>query len=135
MTTAYNQLKLGTRKSLKEYASLREFYAMVLNAWKGEFPDGKIDFMRFLMDWTRLSSREIGEIMDVIYDYIDMSATVIDSTLVVVNWKDPFETRIKLAHLMAVLVYCVNNQQDCFDGEVFDKAFLQFYNNHSSCRS
>ena len=46
-------MKLTNRKGrLFEYESLENFYAMVLNTWRGEYPDGKIDYMRFLMDWT-----------------------------------------------------------------------------------
>jgi len=126
MNVKYNQLKLGSRNGLYEYASLRDFYGMVLNALKGTFPDGKIDFMRFMMDWTRLTTMEIQEIMEVVFNYIDMSATTMDSTVVIVNWKNPFETRVKLMHLISVLVYCVNNEHDYFDTEEFNKAFLLF---------
>ncbi len=126
MNVKYNQLKLGSHTGLYEYDGLREFYGMVLNALRGTFPDGRIDFMRFLMDWTRLTTIEIQEIMEVVFNYIDMSATTMDSTIVIVNWKDPFETRVKLMHLISVLVYCVNGEHDCFDTEAFNKAFLLF---------
>ena len=123
MTTAYNQLQLGNReKPLFEFDDLVCCYGMVLNAWRSEYPEGKIDFMRFMMDWTRLSGAEIDCIMQEIYNYIDMSATVMDSTVVIVNWKDLNECRIKLAHLMAALCYCVNHR-NCFDPRSFDKAF------------
>ena len=122
MKTAYNQLRLGNRKGLFEYESYEMFYAMVLNAWRSEYPEGRIDFMRFLMDWTRLTGAEIDAIMQDIYTMLDMSPTVMDSTLVVVNWKDMAECRIKLAHLMAALVWCVN-RRDCFDPVAFGRAF------------
>ena len=109
-----------------EYDNLVYFYAAVLNAWRSEYPEGKIDFMRFLMDWTRLSGAEIDDIMQDIYTYIDMSATVMDSHIVIVNWKDLVECRIKLAHLMAALCYCVNRRY-CFDTRSFDKAFDRIF--------
>lgn len=126
MKTAYNQLKLGNRLGLFEYKSLEDFYGMVLNALRAEYADGKIDYMRFLMDWTRLTGSEIDMIMSEIYDYIDMSPTVMDSNVVVLNWKDHVESRIKLAHLMAVLCYCVNHC-DCFDAQAFDLAFTRIF--------
>ena len=122
MTTAYNQLKLGKRGDiLFKFDDLVCFYGMVLNAWRSEYPEGKIDFMRFMMDWTRLSGYEIECIMQDIYNYIDMSFTVMDSTVVIVNWKDLNECRIKLAHLMAALCFCVNHR-NCFDPQAVDKA-------------
>jgi hypothetical protein len=122
MKTVYNQLRLGNRKGLFEFEDLVCFYATVLNAWRGEYPEGKIDFMRFLMDWTRLSGYEIDCIMQEIYGYLDMGTTVMDSTLVVVNWKHPIECRMKLTHLMSALCYCVNHR-NCFDTSAFNKAF------------
>ncbi len=126
MSPTYNQLKLGSRDGLFEYASLSEFYKMVLNAWRAEYPDGKIDYMRYLMDWTRLSGGEIDEIMQDIYDYIDMGPTVMDSNIVVVNWNDLVECRIKLAHLMAALCFCVN-RRNCFDAIEFDHALTKLF--------
>ena len=123
MTTAFNQLQLGNRaKPLFEFDDLVCCYGMVLNAWRSEYPEGKIDFMRFLMDWTRLSGYEIDCIMQEIYGYLDMGTTVMDSTLVVVNWKHPIECRMKLTHLMSALCYCVNHR-NCFDAAAFNKAF------------
>lgn len=126
MKTVYNQLKLGSRKGLFEYDDLICFYAMVLNAWRSEYPEGKIDYMRFLMDWTRLTGGEIDTIMQDIYNLLDMGPTVMDSHVVVVNWNDPVECRIKLAHLTAALCYCVN-QRNCFDVLEFDKAFTKVF--------
>ena len=126
MKTAYNLLKLGNRKGLFAYEDLVYFFAMVLNAWRSEYPEGKIDYMRFLMDWTRLSGAEIDNIMQDIYNYVDMNTTVMDSHIVIVNWKDLIECRIKLAHLMAALCYCVNGR-DCFDPVAFNKAFDKIF--------
>ena len=103
MKTVYNQLRLGNRKGMFEFDDLVCFYATVLNAWRGEYSEGKIDYLRYLMDWTRLSGAEIDEIMQDIFTYVDMTTTVMDSTLVVVNWKDLIECRMKLAHLMSAL--------------------------------
>ena len=122
MKTVYNQLRLGNRKGVFGFDDLVCFYATVLNAWRGEYPEGKIDFMRFLMDWTRLSGYEIDCIMQEIYGYLDMGTTVMDSTLVVVNWKHPIECRMKLTHLMSALCYCVNHR-NCFEASAFNKAF------------
>ena len=126
MNPSFNQLKLGNRKHLFEYDDLVCFYATVLNTWRGEYPEGKIDFMRFLMDWTRLSGADIDYIMQDIYTYIDMSATVMDSHIVIVNWKDLMECRIKLAHLMSALCFCVN-RTDCFNPVAFNKAFDRIF--------
>ena len=123
---AFNQLKIGIRDRLFEFDDLVSFYATVLNAWRGEYPDGKIDYLRYLMDWTRLTGAEIDEIMQDIFNYVDMTATVMDSTLVMVNWKDTVECRIKLSHLMASLVWCVN-RRDCFDPVAFGKAFDRIF--------
>ena len=119
---AFNQLKIGNREHLFEFDDLVCFYATVLNAWRGEYSEGKIDYLRYLMDWTRLSGAEIEEIMQDIFTYVDMTETVMDSTLVVVNWKDLIECRMKLAHLMSALCYCVNHRY-CFDASAFNKAF------------
>jgi hypothetical protein len=60
--------------------------------------------------------------MQDIFTYVDMTETVMDSTLVVVNWKDLIECRMKLSHLMSALCYCVNHR-NCFDVSAFNKAF------------
>ena len=122
MKTVYNQLRLGNRKGVFGFDDLVCFYATVLNTWRGEYSEGKIDYLRYLMDWTRLSGAEIDEIMQDIFTYVDMTETVMDSTLVVVNWKDLIECRMKLAHLMSALCYCVNHRY-CFDASAFNKAF------------
>ena len=127
MKTVYNQLKLSNRKGrLFEYESLEKFYAMVLNAWRGEFPDGKIDYMRFLMDWTRLSGAEIYRITEDMMNQVDMGVSVMNCTIVVVDWNNYNECMRKLNHLMSALCYCVN-REECFKPKDFMPAFFRIY--------
>ena len=114
MKTVFNQLKLSNRKGrLFEYESLEKFYAMVLNALHAEYPDGKIDYMRFLMDWTRLSGAEIYRITEDMMNQVDMGVSVMDCTVVVVDWNNYNECLRKLNYLMSALCYCVN-REECF---------------------
>ena len=127
MKTVYNQLKLSNRKGrLFEYESLEKFYAMVLNTWRGEYPDGKIDYMRFLMDWTRLSGAEIYRITEDMMNQVDMGVSVMDCTIVVVDWSNYNECLRKLNYLMSALCYCVN-REECFRAKEFIKAFNRIY--------
>ena len=127
MKTVYNQLKLSNRKGrLFEYESLEKFYAMVLNAWHAEYPDGKIDYMRFLMDWTRLSGAEIYRITEDMMNQVDMGVSVMDCTIVVVDWNNYNECLRKLNDLMSALCYCVN-REECFKAKDFIKAFNRIY--------
>jgi|GEM_PF-4863300 len=127
MKTVYNQLKLSNRKGrLFEYESLEKFYAMVLNAWRGEYADGKIDYMRFLMDWTRLSGAEIYRITEDMMNQVDMGVSVMNCTVVVVDWNNYNECMRKLNHLMSALCYCVN-REECFKPKDFMPAFFRIY--------
>ena len=120
---SFNQLKLTTRNGkLHEYDSLENFYAMVLNTWRGEFPDGKIDYMRFLMDWTRLSGAEIYRITEDMMNQVDMGVSVMNCTIVVVDWNNYNECLRKLNYLMSALCYCVNHEE-CYKAKEFKKAF------------
>ena len=127
MKLVYNQLKLSNRKGrLFEYVSLEKFYAMVLNTWRGEYPDGKIDYMRFLMDWTRLSGAEIYRITEDMMNQVDMGVSVMDCTIVVVDWNNYNESLRKLNYLMSALCYCVNHEE-CYKAKDFMKAFNRIY--------
>ena len=127
MKSVYNQLKLTNRKGrLFEYESLENFYAMVLNTWRGEYPDGKIDYMRFLMDWTRLSGAEIYRITEDMMNQVDMGVSVMNCTIVVVDWDNYNECMRKLNHLMSALCYCVN-REECFKPKDFMPAFFRIY--------
>ena len=127
MKIAYNQLKLSNRKGrLFEYESLETFYAMTLNALHAEYPDGKIDYMRFLMDWTRLSGAEIYRITEDMMNQVDMGVSVMNFTVVVVDWSNYNECLRKLNYLMSALCYCVN-REECFRAKDFRKAFGRIY--------
>ena len=127
MKTVYNQLKLSNRKGrLFEYESLETFYSMTLNALHAEYPDGKIDYMRFLMDWTRLSGAEIYRITEDMMNQVDMGVSVMDCTIVVVDWNNYNECLRKLNYLMSALCYCVN-REECFKAKDFIKAFNRIY--------
>ena len=127
MKLVYNQLKLSNRKGrLFEYESLETFYSMVLNALHSEYPDGKIDYMRFLMDWTRLSGAEIYRITEDMMNQVDMGVSVMNCTVVVVDWNNYNECMRKLNHLMSALCYCVN-REECFKPKDFMPAFFRIY--------
>ena len=127
MKLVYNQLKLSNRKGrLFEYESLETFYSMTLNALHSEYPDGKIDYMRFLMDWTRLSGAEIYRITEDMMNQVDMGVSVMDCTVVVVDWNNYNECLRKLNYLMSALCYCVN-REECFKAKDFMKAFNRIY--------
>ena len=127
MKLVYNQLKLSNRKGrLFEYESLETFYSMVLNALHSEYPDGKIDYMRFLMDWTRLSGAEIYRITEDMMNQVDMGVSVMNCTVVVVDWNNYNECMRKLGHLMSALCYCVN-REECFKPKDFMPAFFRIY--------
>jgi len=127
MKSVYNQLKLSTRNGkLHEYDNLENFYAMVLNTWRGEYPDGKIDYMRFLMDWTRLSGAEIYRITEDMMNQVDMGVSVMNCTIVVVDWDNYHEGLRKLNYLMSALCYCVNHEE-CYRAKEFRKAFDRIY--------
>ena len=127
MKLVYNQLKLSNRKGrLFEYESLETFYSMVLNALHSEYPDGKIDYMRFLMDWTRLSGAEIYRITEDMMNQVDMGVSVMNCTVVVVDWDNYNECMRKLNHLMSALCYCVN-REECFKPKDFMPAFFRIY--------
>jgi len=99
---------------------------MVLNAWRGEYADGKIDYMRFLMDWTRLSGAEIYRITEDMMNQVDMGVSVMNCTVVVVDWNNYNECMRKLNHLMSALCYCVN-REECFKPKDFMPAFFRIY--------
>ncbi len=127
MKSVYNQLKLCTRKGkLHEFDSFENFYAMVLNAWRSEYPDGKIDYMRFLMDWTRLSGAEIYRITEDMMNQVDMGVSVMNCTIVVVDWSNHNECLRKLNYLMSALCYCVNHEE-CYKAKEFRKAFDRIF--------
>ena len=127
MKLVYNQLKLSNRKGrLFEYESLETFYSMTLNALHAEYPDGKIDYMRFLMDWTRLSGAEIYRITEDMMNQVDMGVSVMNFTVVVVDWSNYNECLRKLNYLMSALCYCVN-REECFRAKDFRKAFGRIY--------
>ena len=100
--------------------------SMLLNAWRSEYPDGKIDYMRFLMDWTRLSGAEIYRITEDMMNQVDMGVSVMDCTIVVVDWNNYNECLRKLNYLMSALCYCVN-REECFKAKDFIKAFNRIY--------
>lgn len=128
MKSVYNQLKLSTRKGmLHEFDSFENFYATVINAWRSEYPDGKIDYMRFLMDWTRLSGAEIYRITEDMMNQVDMGVSVMNCTVVVVDWNNYHECLRKLNYLMSALCYCVNHEE-CYKAKDFMKAFDRIYN-------
>ncbi len=87
MDKKINQLRLGNRNGLFEYRDLSYFYSMVLNSWKGDYPDGKIDYMRYLMDYSRLSGEEIYSIMRRMYAIYGAVPNQVDETIVVVDWE------------------------------------------------
>ena len=127
MKSVYNQLKLSTRKGkLHEFNSFENFYATVLNAWRGEYADGKIDYMRFLMDWTRLSGAEIYRITEDMMNQVDMGVSVMNCTIVVVDWSNYNECMRKLNYLMSALCYCVNHEE-CYKAKDFKKAFDRIF--------
>ena len=126
MKIVFNQLKLGNRNGLFSYNNLVDFYTMVLNAWYSQYPDGKIDYMRFMMDWTRLSGAEIYRITEDMMNQVVLGDSVIDTTVVVVDWDNLNECRRKLSYLMSALCYCVN-EVECFNALAFDKAITGYF--------
>jgi len=128
MDTKFNQFRLGTRTLLHEYKDLSYFYSMVLNAWKGDYEDGKIDYMRFLMDWSRLSGKEIYELMNKLYSVNDPKDNDYN-TLVIVDWNNVEECRSILAGLMATLCQCFNAR---FDPDAFNEGFDRIFHLNQS---
>ncbi len=126
MKIVFNQLKLGNRNGLFSYNNLVDFYTMVLNAWYSQYPDGKIDYMRFMMDWTRLSGAEIYRITEDMMNQVVLGDSVIDTTVVVVDWDNYHECLRKLNYLMSALCYCVNHEE-CYKAKDFMKAFDRIY--------
>ncbi len=126
MNTKYNQLRLGTRDHLHEYSDNEDFYRMVLNAWRGEYPDGHIDYMRFMMDWSRLSGEELYEMADKMYEIYDAIPNTVDKSIVIVDWENPEEARPILSDLMRNLINCINPKA-YFKARNFDKAFKRYF--------
>ncbi len=130
MDTKYNQLRLGNRKHMHEYSSTEDFYRMVLNAWRGEYPDGHIDYMRFMMDWTRLSGREMYDLMTELYTILEVGPEWVDHTIVTVDWNEPERYHNMLKQLMHDMVQGIS--PNSFDARAFDKAFNKLFNINSS---
>ncbi len=125
MDKKINQLRLGNRNGLFEYRDLSYFYSMVLNSWKGDYPDGKIDYMRYLMDYSRLSGEEIYSIMRRMYAIYGAVPNQVDETIVVVDWEHIEDYKDTLSNLLFYLTNCMNMQK-CFKEKSFDKAFERF---------